>query len=60
MSYIFNGEKGPHRDIVVINAAAGIMVGGMAKTLRDGIIIANESIDSGEANNVLKLLASVK
>ncbi|SVB99506.1 uncharacterized protein METZ01_LOCUS252360, partial [marine metagenome] len=46
---IFHGEKGPRRDIVVINAAAGIMVGGKAETLLDGIRIAEECIDSGAA-----------
>ena len=57
---IFHGEKGPRRDIVVINAAAGIMVGGKAETLLDGIRIAKECIDSGAANNILKSLAEAK
>ena len=57
---ILNGAKGPQRDIVIINAAAGIMVGGKSKTLSDGIQMAEESIDSGSANNVLEYLAAVK
>jgi anthranilate phosphoribosyltransferase len=57
---IFNGEEGPCRDIVVINAAAGIMVGGKAETLLDGIRIAEECIDSGAASNILKSLAEAK
>jgi anthranilate phosphoribosyltransferase len=57
---IFNGEKGPHRDIVLINAAAGIMVGGRVETISDGIHIAQECIDSGAVINVLNSLIAVK
>ena len=57
---IFDGEKSPSRDIVVVNAAAGIKVGGKAKSLTDGIKLAEESIDSGSAKNVLQSLAAVK
>jgi anthranilate phosphoribosyltransferase len=57
---IFNGEKGPHRDIVLVNAAAGIMVGGKVETILDGIHIAEECIDSGAVNIVLNSLIAVK
>ena len=57
---ILNGEKGPHRDIVSLNAGAGICVAGLIDTISDGIKMAEESIDSGEAMNVLKKLAKVK
>ena len=57
---ILNGKTGPHRDIVVVNAAAGIKVGGKAKSLTEGIKLAEESIDSGLAKNVLQSLAAVK
>ena len=57
---IFNGETGPRRDIVVFNAGAGIKVGGKTESLIDGIKLAEESIDSGSAKNVLELLAAVK
>tara|TARA_Y100001970_G_scaffold76375_1_gene96961 strand:- start:1819 stop:2814 length:996 start_codon:yes stop_codon:yes gene_type:complete len=50
---ILNGEMGPKRDIVLINAAAGIVVGNKAKTLKEGLLKASESIDSGAALNVL-------
>ena len=53
---ILNGEKGPKRDIVLINAAAGIVVGGKAKSLREGLRKATESVDSGAALNILKQL----
>lgn len=42
-------EAGPKRDIVLLNAAAAIIAGGKAKNLREGIKVAEKSIDSGEA-----------
>ncbi len=46
---ILKGRKGPQRDVVVLNAAAAIMVGGKAKDLKEGIKMAEESIDTGMA-----------
>jgi len=57
---IFNGETGPRRDIVILNAGAGIKVGGKAESLVDGVNLAQESIDSGSAKNILESLAAVK
>ena len=54
---ILNGEKGPKRDIVLLNAAAGIVVGGQAETLKDGLESAKKSVDSGVALNILNQLA---
>lgn len=54
---ILKGEKGPKRDIVLLNAAAGIVVGGKASTLKDGLLLAAESVDSGAAINILNQLA---
>jgi anthranilate phosphoribosyltransferase len=51
------GKIGPRRDIVLLNAAAGLAASGKAKDLRDGIRIAAESIDSGAA---LKKLEELK
>ena len=51
---ILNGKKGPNRDIVLLNAAAGIMVGGKAKSIKEGYFIAEESVDSLSALKVLK------
>lgn len=45
---IFNGEKGAKRDIVVLNAAAALYVGKKADSIKDGIKIAEEIIDSGK------------
>ena len=54
---ILNGKKGFGRDIVLINAAAGIVVGGKAQNLRGGLEKAAESVDSGAALDVLNQLA---
>ena len=55
---ILKGEKTLGRDIVLINAAAGIVVGGKAQNLKEGLEKAVESVDSGAALNVLnKLIA---
>ena len=51
---ILRNEKGPKRDIVLLNAAAGIMVGGKATSLKEGYSLAEESVDSLSALNVLK------
>ena len=56
---ILSGETGPRRDIVLLNAAASIMVAGKARTIGDGLKIAAESIDSGEAHERLKKLAGL-
>ena len=46
---LLNGERGPKRDIVLLNAAAAIVAGGKAGSLEEGLALANESIDSGMA-----------
>lgn len=46
---VLNGEKGPRRDIVLLNAAAAIVAGGKAANLKEGLTLAAESIDSGKA-----------
>ena len=46
----------PKRDIVLINAAAGIIVGGKADVFDEGLELARESIDSGKAYTRLKML----
>ena len=43
--------------IVLLNAAAGIVVGGQAETLNDGLESAKKSVDSGAALNILNQLA---
>ena len=53
---IIKGETGPKRDIVLLNAAAGIVVGGKGQTLEEGLKLASESVDSGAALHVLNQL----
>ena len=50
---MLDGAKGPIRDIVLLNAAAGIVVAGKADDMQQGVEIATASIDSGSARNVL-------
>lgn len=51
---VLGGEAGPHRDIVVLNAAAGIVVSGRAADLPAALAVAAESIDSGAAAATLE------
>lgn len=54
---VFSGrDKGPRRTAVVLNAAGALMVGGRAGSFREGIGLAGELIDSGEAQKKLKRL----
>ena len=53
---VLSGEKGPKRDIILINAAAGLTAAGKADSLRDGISLAAQTIDSGKAMDKLNQL----
>ena len=46
---VLEGKPGPYRDVVLFNAAAALLVAGKAKTLREGVALAAQSIDSGKA-----------
>lgn len=46
---ILSGEKGPKRSAVLMNAGAALYIGGKADSLKDGIALAAENIDSGRA-----------
>ena len=46
---ILTGERGPKRDIVILNAGAAIAAGGKARGISEGMKLAEESIDSGSA-----------
>ena len=46
---ILAGERGPAREVVLLNSAAVLMVGGKARDLREGLSQAAEVIDNGEA-----------
>jgi anthranilate phosphoribosyltransferase len=53
---LLGGMRGPRRDIVLVNAAAGLMAAGLAATPREGVVLAAEAMDSGRALAVLKQL----
>jgi anthranilate phosphoribosyltransferase len=53
---VLGGEPGPHRDLVLLNAAAALYVGGLAADLDAGVDKAAAAIDSGAAANVLERL----
>jgi anthranilate phosphoribosyltransferase len=53
---VLAGEPGPHRDIVTLNAAGGMVVAGLADGLPDGLEVARESIDAGHAAAALDRL----
>ena len=59
MTEVLKGASGPRRDVVVANAAGGIVAGGKAADLREGVQVAQESIDSGRALEKLELLRKV-
>ncbi|MGD9200600.1 MAG: anthranilate phosphoribosyltransferase, partial [Chitinispirillia bacterium] len=56
MKHILDGEKGPHRDIVILNAAAAIVVSDIASDFNEAIQIASKSIDSKEAKKCFEKL----
>ena len=56
---VLAGEKGPHRDIVILNAAAALIVGGLATDFTKGLEQARESLDSGAASNTLEKLVAL-
>lgn len=51
---ILTGQSGPQRDIVLANAAAALVAAGKAKNFLSGVALAEESIDSGAANERLQ------
>ena len=53
---ILQGDKGPKRDIVVLNAAAAIYVSGIVDSIEEGIKLAEKSIETGNALQKLNQL----
>ncbi len=56
---VFKGKKGPCRDIVLLNSAAAITVGGKAGSIEEGIAVAHGVIDSGAALEKLEKLKEI-
>mgnify|MGYP003376017051 FL=1 len=56
---LLKGEKGPKRNAVLMNAGAALYIGGKVETLKDGIALAGELIDSKKALAVLEKLIQI-
>ncbi|MBQ4463317.1 MAG: anthranilate phosphoribosyltransferase [Eubacterium sp.] len=56
---ILQGEKGPKRDAVLMNAGAALYIGGKADTLSDGVKKAGEILDSGEGIKTLEKMIEI-
>jgi len=59
MRALLDGAPGAYRDIVLLNAAAALIVGGKADDLKAGVELARHAIDSGGARTVLQRLVSI-
>jgi anthranilate phosphoribosyltransferase len=59
ISHILEGQPGPPREIVVLNAGAALFIAGEARSLRDGMRCAEEAIDRGDARRALDRLIAL-
>ena len=53
---VFSGEKGPRRDVVLINAGAALLAAGKSDTLKNGIAMAAAALEGGKAMEKLDAL----
>jgi anthranilate phosphoribosyltransferase len=53
---ILNGEKGPKRNVILINAAAALVAAGQAEDFKQGILMAETAIDDGSATKKMEAL----
>ncbi len=56
---VLANRGGAHRDVVLLNAAAGLVAGGKSRNLRDAIVLARDAIESGEASARLTRLVEL-
>jgi len=56
---VLDGEQGPRRDVVLLNAAAALVVAGRARDLREGARLAAEAVDDGRAGRLLGRVAEI-
>ena len=56
---VLDSKEGPQRDVVLLNAAAAMVVGGLAENITAGLEVARASIDSGKARQALDRLVEV-
>jgi anthranilate phosphoribosyltransferase len=54
---VLSGQRGPHRDIVLANAAAALVAAGKVETFLEGVAVAAVSIDTGAARGKVEALA---
>ena len=59
LTAVLQGDAGPRKDVVVMNAAAAIAAGGLVDSITAGIALAEESISSGKALQSLEQLREV-
>ena len=56
---ILRGAPGPKRDAVLVNAGASLYIGGKADSMKEGVALAAQLIDSGKAMETLEKLIEV-
>jgi anthranilate phosphoribosyltransferase len=56
---VLSGDKGPHRDVVLLNAGFAITAAGCCEEAKEGLALAARSIDSGAAKKKLEALAAM-
>jgi anthranilate phosphoribosyltransferase len=56
---LLQGDQGPARDVVLLNSGAALYVSGSAASVKDGIVLAAASIDSGKARQKLEQLVQL-
>jgi anthranilate phosphoribosyltransferase len=56
---VLKGKQSPYRDVAAFNAAAALLVAGRAKDLKEGIALAQKSIDTGAAKKCLDRLIAI-
>lgn len=56
---LLDGEQGPYRDVVLLNAAASLIVAGKAADLKAGVAIAAAAIDDGHAKQALEKMVAI-
>ncbi len=56
---VLAGERGPARDVVLLNAGAGLLIAGEAPSVSEGILMASRAIDRGDARRTLDQMVAI-
>jgi anthranilate phosphoribosyltransferase len=56
---VFAGARGPDRDYIIMNAGAALMAAGKADSLRAGVEVAADTVDSGAARKTLNAFVAL-